>query len=247
MTLLELVNAVLRRLREPTVADLSDEYARLIADYVADTHKEVVDAHDWSVMDRDVLITLVNGRTTYDLRVGSPDLYAGFTGLGSGAQLRYQEDRSPVAFLYETYDQYLSGSPIAPLQEGSEARVRRSVMERYNVAAQPCEFSFLPASPTYGGAEIRFNANPDKTYYAYLRLHDPEAQIDPDTDVAREIVAPSQPIILGATYVALNERGEELGEPGNAAEGRYRVALSAEIERDRLRLGRTNQYEMVRD
>jgi hypothetical protein len=247
MTLLEIVNSVLRRLREPTVADLSDEYARLVADFVADTHKEVVDAHDWTKMDRGILITVTPGTTQYDVGVGSTSLYSGWTGLGRGAQLRYGEDGMPVAYLYETITDQNYNRPCASLAEGSEARINQSILEGRGQQAQPSEFSFIPDHPDYDGPALRVNCNPDATYYMYVRCHDPEAEIDPDTDVAREIAAPSRPLILGATYLALNERGEELGEPGSLAETRYRIALAAEIERDRLRLGRTNQYEMVRD
>lgn len=246
MTLLEIVNSVMRRLREDTVSDLSSPYARLIAEFVADIHKEVVDAHDWSKMDKGVMITIAPGRTVYDLSTGSPDLYSGWTGLNEGAQLRYRENTQPVAYLYANLSAYNSGTVTAELAEGSEQRVAEAVNTRSGYSAQPSEFSFLPAHPDYNVAGVQFDANPDATYLAYFRFHNPELEIDPSAP-SRVIVAPSKPLILGAVYLALNERGEEMGEPGHVAEQKYRVALAAEIERDALRLGRTNQYEFHRD
>lgn len=245
MTILEVVNSVLRRLREDTVADLSDPYAMLIAEFVADIHKEVVDAHDWSFMDRGVLFQIGTGRTAYNVGLGSADLYAGYTGLSEGAQLRYKEDTQPVACLYETIDDANNGYTLIDLSEASESRVDAAIRNRNGGAARPDEFSFV-RTRDYPLGQIRFNTNPDATYFAYFKFHDPEPELDLSVP-SYEILAPSKPIVLGATYLALNERGEEMGEPGHVAEQKYRVALSAEIERDRLRLGRTNQYEFARD
>jgi len=238
---------VLRRLREDTVSNLSDPYARLIAEFVADIHKEVVDAHDWSRMDRGILLTIAPGRTQYSLGDGSTDIYASAPGLYRGAHLRYHENGMPVAYLYETLTDVSSNDPCGELAEGSEARVNAAVATGASAPARPDEFSFVPDHPDYAGPTIRINCNPDATYYMYLRFHNPEEEIDPDTDTNRQLAAPSKPIVLGAVYLALNERGEEMGEPGHVAEQKYRVALAAEIERDRLRLGRTNQYEFTRD
>jgi hypothetical protein len=58
---------------------------------------------------------------------------------------------------------------------------------------------------------------------------------------------PSKILVLGATMLALNERGEELGEPGNIAERKFAAALAAEIELDRMRGVYPNQFEMFRD
>jgi len=58
---------------------------------------------------------------------------------------------------------------------------------------------------------------------------------------------PHRPVYLGALYLALNERGEEMGEPGGKAEQRYRVALNSAIEADQKAKVRSEEYEAVRD
>ncbi len=53
-----------------------------------------------------------------------------------------------------------------------------------------------------------------------------------NTDATTEITLPTLPVIMGAVYYALNERGEEIGEPGNVAERRYVQAVTAAVEND---------------
>ena len=51
MTYLEVVNKVLIRLREDTVDSVnSNEYSRLIGEFVNDAHSQVQDAYDWSML-----------------------------------------------------------------------------------------------------------------------------------------------------------------------------------------------------
>jgi hypothetical protein len=53
--------------------------------------------------------------------------------------------------------------------------------------------------------------------------------------------------VARALFYCLNERGEEMGEPGGVAEGRAIAALENAIENDRIRASRSNTYEMYRD
>ena len=48
-------------------------------------------------------------------------------------------------------------------------------------------------------------------------------------------------------FLAFNERGEEMGEPGNMAERRYATSLVDAIDADVQRTGRTNRLEFYRD
>jgi hypothetical protein len=74
----------------------------------------------------------------------------------------------------------------------------------------------------------------------------PQLAVDGTTD-ATEVLLPDRPIFLLALMTALNERGEEIGEPGNLAERKFVNALSAAIERDIQAAGKAERYEWRRD
>lgn len=244
MTLLQLVNRVLRKLREDTVTTLtSSAYAQLVAEFVADAHREVVEAHDWAVMDKGVVITVTAGVTQYSLSTGSSDLYAGWTGVSDKAQLRYLKDM-PIAYVYDSYAKIAAGDPLNELAQAEYGVVQDSLLTSLGTQTRPSVFALLPTST---GIQLSLDAPPDATYYIYLRFHDPEVEIDVDTDSARTLLAPQAPVLAGAIYYALNERGEEMGEPGGVAERRYINAIGTAIETDTIRAARTNTHEMYRD
>ena len=66
MTYLELVNEVLVRLRESTVATVGQTaYSRLIGLYVNDAKRQVEDAWDWEALSVTLPVSVVAGTTTY--------------------------------------------------------------------------------------------------------------------------------------------------------------------------------------
>ncbi len=68
MTLLELVNDVLIRLREPVVTTYNETtYSTLIAKFVNDTKRQVEDAFGWNALGQTVTISTVAGTYQYGL------------------------------------------------------------------------------------------------------------------------------------------------------------------------------------
>ena len=73
MTYLNLVNGVLRRLRESEVATVqADSYSKLIGDLVNDAKDLVESAWDWSALRTTLAINTVDGTYNYSL-TGSGD------------------------------------------------------------------------------------------------------------------------------------------------------------------------------
>ena len=71
MTYLELVNNVLRRLREPEVTSVSDtEYSLMIGTMVNDAKREVENAHTWNALRTNIPVATTAGIQSYTL-VGS--------------------------------------------------------------------------------------------------------------------------------------------------------------------------------
>ena len=68
MTYLELVNAVLRRLRETTVSDVDQNtYSALIGEFVNDAKRYCEDAWDWSPLRTTLTATTSQGVFNYTL------------------------------------------------------------------------------------------------------------------------------------------------------------------------------------
>jgi hypothetical protein len=68
MTYVEIVNAVLRRLRETEVNAVSDsEYSTLVGDFVIATKREVEAATNWTVLRQAIPINTVQGTSQYSL------------------------------------------------------------------------------------------------------------------------------------------------------------------------------------
>ena len=67
MTYLNLINSVLRRLREDTVADLSDSYTLLVGDFVNEAKRLVEEAHDWNALWTETQFNSVADQADYTL------------------------------------------------------------------------------------------------------------------------------------------------------------------------------------
>ena len=79
MTYLQLVNAVLRRLREPNAATLTEsDYITMIGDFVNQAKREVEDAFDWLALESSVVIATSAGTAAYTL-----------TGFGRRGKIRH--------------------------------------------------------------------------------------------------------------------------------------------------------------
>jgi len=68
MTYLELVNDVLIRLREPTVATVTaTSYSTLIGKFVNDAKRQIEDAFSWNILGTTITITTSAGTYSYAL------------------------------------------------------------------------------------------------------------------------------------------------------------------------------------
>jgi hypothetical protein len=66
MTYLQLVNNVLRRMREDEVTSVNQNtYSKMVGDFVNDAQKIVADAWDWSQLRQVITINTVAGTSEY--------------------------------------------------------------------------------------------------------------------------------------------------------------------------------------
>lgn len=181
MTYLNLVNNVLRRLREDEVATVSEStYGKMVGDFVNDAKKMVEDAWDWSALRTTLTVT-----TTADV--------FNYTFVGSQNKIKVlhayndtdnwnMEYQTPIWF----DEQYMQGSP----QSGSP---------RYYV------FNGVDSN---GDTQIDVYPKPDAAYTLRFNsvLRNDDLSADSDT-----LFIPSQPVVHLAIAMLARERGETGG------------------------------------
>lgn len=182
MTYLNLVNSVLRRLREDEVTTVSEsDYSRLIGDFVNDAKRQVEDAWDWSAIRSTFDITTTNGTSTYSLT----DF----------------DVRSKVLSVHnETLNQVLNYQSLE--------RIRQFNLQNDN-ATGPSNSYTLDGVDSNGDLQIRFYMTPDSAYSMSVYGVKRTSELSNDTD---STLLPSSPIVQYAYAFALRERGETGGQ-----------------------------------
>lgn len=204
-TVLTIVNRVLRKLRESTVASIDgDDYAELITDFLTETKEDVEDAFDWQCLQSTVTVDTVAGTAQYKL-----------TGV---------YERSLVKAVYDqTHDTYLEFNP-AKVEEGL----------RYTTPDQgdPVYYDFVGFNDD-GEMLVELYPVPavtnDRFVFYGKFVQGDVAYTSPDTTY---ISTPTLPLVLGTYARAVDERGEDDGEAFTKAEAKYRKALSNSVAYD---------------
>lgn len=182
MTYLELVNSVLRRLREDEVTTVSEsDYSRLIGDFVNDAKRLVEDSWDWTALREAVDITTIVGQSTYSL-----------TGYSTKSKI--------LTVHNETTNQ------VVPLE--SLTRIRRLSLQSDN-AIGSVQYYTLDGVDANNDMQIRLYMTPNAvqslTVYGVKRTN--ELTLDTDSTSL-----PSAPVVQWAYSYALRERGETGGQ-----------------------------------
>lgn len=234
-TLLEITNKVLKRLREETVSAgelVTDAYANLVAQWVAEVAKDVNEATMWTVLDHEVTVSVTPGTTDYAL-----------TGTTNESQLLFDARGMPLAFIYDDSND-TDGEQMYYLDPYEYTR--RVNQDRSLENDKPQWFT-IEAATDNDSMQIKLWPKPSATKYIRIKFNTPEPELDPDTDADTEIKMPERVVRLGALLIALNERGEEIGEPGNMAEQRYNNALARAVENELRLRERSGQYDWERN
>lgn len=238
MTVLQILNSVLRRLRETEVSSLEEsEYSSLVADFIVDVHDELLQ-HEWSSMEHVVDVPVDASQHILDLSQTEAD----------GGDVDNSSTVPSVASVIYWAKVFDSSSDTngTPLSIVSSAFIEDQYQSaRDTTSESPCYISFR-ASPDRDGLEAMVWPPAEGTKHIRVFMWTPEDSIDTSTDTNRVLLVPDRPVRLGALYLALNERGEELGEPGGIAERRYTNAVSIALEADMNRRANTGRYTAER-
>ena len=209
MTYIELVNSVLRRLRESEVTTVqgsgnSNAYARLIGDFVNEAKSQVENAWKWSALRRTLTATTVDGTFNYEIQ---------------GSQNNFQvlsvlNDTSDIVMLYKDSDWFNEAFLLTNPERGI-----------------PTFYNFNGVSAD-GDTQVDIYPIPDGAYTLRFNVVLRNVPLSGDSD---PMEIPSRPVILLATAMAIEERGEDGGQQSANA---YRAGMSALADAVSLDAGR---------
>ena len=181
MTYLQLVNRVLRRLREDEVSSVSQtSYSRLVGEFVNDAKRSVEDSYDWTAL-----------RTT--LTVSTIDSVFNYTLIGSQNKMKILD------VINDTSNFFMQYKPSRWMD--------RAFLINDVPVGTPQFYSFNGVNAN-GDNGVDLYPKPDKVYQVrfnvVLRTHDFTA----DSDI---LAIPSSPVVQLATALGARERGETGG------------------------------------
>jgi hypothetical protein len=209
MTYIELVNSVLRRLRESEATTVqgignSNSYARLIGDFVNEAKSQVEAAWKWSALRQTLTATTTAGAFNYEIQ-GSKNNFE---------VLSVLNDTSDIVMLYKGADWFNEAFLLTNPQSGI-----------------PTFYNFNGVSAN-GDTQVDIYPIPDGAYTLRFNVVLRNTPLSNDSD---NMVIPSRPVILLATAMAIEERGEDGGQQSANA---YRAGVSALADAISLDAGR---------
>jgi len=209
MTYLQMVNSVLRRLREKevtTVQGLTNQnsYARLIGDFINESKTMVENAWDWSAL-----------RTTLTVQTQEDIFNYILTGSGNRFEV--------LNVINDTDDRFLE------YREG--IWFDRAYLMSEVLRGSPAYYNFNGVDAN-GDTQVDIYPKPDGVYDLRFNVVKRTPDLSADTD---KVLIPTRPIILLAYAMAVEERGEDGGNSSMWAYQTGQSALSDEIALDAAR------------
>lgn len=188
MNYLQLVNSVLRRLRENEVAAVSDnDYSKLIGEFVNDSNRIVEDAWDWSYLRKTISLSTTADQSSYNL----DNTGTNYDDTSSRVKILTATNQTQKTFLRQVSDGWANNFDLNPTT-GTPAYYR--TYSGISASAEP---------------NIRFYPTPDGVYDININVVQPRVELM--TEDTNSILVPSAPVIQYAVAFAARERGETGG------------------------------------
>ena len=181
MTYLNLMNSVLRRLREEeTTSVTSTTYVKMVGDFINDAKTLVGQAADWSALRETLTISTTASDNTYSL-----------TGGGDNVKVMSMLNDTQNCFMsYQTKDWFNDALYISNAVEGA-----------------PKYFTYNGLDGN-GDTQILYGPTPDGVYSIRVDLVKRQADLAANDD---SLLIPAQPVIHLAVALLARERGETGG------------------------------------
>jgi len=205
MTYLELVNNVLKRLRERTVNSVSESaYSELIGVLVNDAKSEIENAWNWSALRNTLTLTTSSGVFNYELN-GTGNNFSVMDVVSEDGNF-FMEYRTQHDF----NQFYLNQTPTSGI---------------------PRYYNFNGVSSD-GDTLVDLYPKPDGAYTIYFNIIQRTTDLSSDADT---LTIPSQPVLLLAYAKAVEERGEDAGMSSTSAYATAARVLNDAITQDAQR------------
>lgn len=181
MTYLNLMNNVLRRLREDeTTSVTSGTYVKMVSDFINDAKTLVGQSADWSALRETLTISTTASDNTYSL-----------TGSGDNVKVMSVINDTQNCFMeYETKDYFNDSLYIS------------------NAATGAPKYYTFNGLDSNGDTQVLVGPTPDGVYSLRFDLIKRQADLSADTDV---LLIPAQPVIHLTVALLARERGETGG------------------------------------
>lgn len=215
MTYLQMVNSVLRRLRETEVSSVADNaYSTMIGEFINDSKRSVEDSYNWNA-----LYDTLSATTTGDI--------FNYVLTGSGQRFRV------VDVLNDTSNWFL--------QEQSTQWFDQQFLLTTPQKGSPQYYNFNGVNSN-GDTQVDLYPIPNGVYDVRFNVVLPQAPLVNNTD---KVKVPAEPIVFLAYARALAERGEDGGLASNEAAALYRQSLADAIALESGRYGEESQFYWV--
>lgn len=202
MTYLEIVNNVLKRLRERTVSTVDENtYSELIGVFVNDAKEEIENAWNWSAL-----------RTTLTLTTSS-DIF--------NYELNGTENRFRVLDVVNDTGNFF-------MQYRTASEFNNWFLNNTPPSGSPRYYSFNGIS-TDGDTLVDLYPVPDGTYSLRFNVVAPQAEL---TDESTRLLIPAKPVQMLAYAKAVEERGEDGGAASGTAYATAQRVLNDAISFD---------------
>jgi len=187
MTYLEIVNNVLKRLRERTVSTVDENtYSELIGVLVNDAKEEIENASNWSALRSTLTVTTVANTFNYELN-------------GTQSNFRVLDVVNDTSNFFMDYR--------------SSNDFNRFFLTNTPASGTPRYYSFNGTS-TDGDTLVDIYPIPNAVYSLRFNVVDPQAELSNESDV---LLIPSKPVQMLAYAKAIEERGEDGGAASSSA------------------------------
>ena len=202
-TYLDVVNNVLRRLREPVVSSVTDtDYSSMIGVLVNDAKREVEDAADWNALTQ--TLTAVTSANIFN-----------YVLVGSRTRFRVMD--------------VLNDSDDFAMRYAPSTWMNRMFMLDTQQPGKPLYYNFNGVDNN-GDTQVDIYPIPDAAYTLRFNLIIPQADLNLDTD---RILVPDHLVSMLAYSKAIAERGEDSGLLSSEAYQMYRLALADAVAIER--------------
>lgn len=181
MTYLNLMNSILRRLREDEVTTVTaNTYSKMVGDYINDAKKIVEESNDWSALRSTIVVSTTASDNGYSL-----------TDTNDNVKVMSVINDTQNCFMgYQTKDWFNDSLYIADEVQG---------------APKYYTYNGLDSS---GDTQVLVSPTPDGVYSLRFDVVKRQADLTSDTDV---LLVPAMPVVHLAVALLARERGETGG------------------------------------